>query len=81
MEAWEVALDRSDSLCPGFLPHLRRSGPPAAQGAGVLQGSGAGAEGMLPPGRRAREPVERYHCKFSLSSPGIWGPMGCGAQK
>lgn len=31
-EAWEVALDRSDSLCPGFLPHLRRSGPPAAQG-------------------------------------------------
>ena len=31
-EAWEVALDHSDSLCPAFLPHLRRSGPPAAQG-------------------------------------------------
>ena len=29
-EAWEVALDHSDSLCPGFLLHLRRSGPPAA---------------------------------------------------
>ena len=50
--------------------------------AGVLQGSGAGAEGCCLLAELAREPVERYHCKFSLSSPGDFGgPVGCGAQK
>ena len=75
-EVWEVALDHSDCLCRGFLPHLR-SGLLAAQAGRCPAGEWSGCRRMLPRGRTGKRASREVPLQIQPIIPGgFGGPCG-----
>ena len=75
-EVWEVALDHSDCLCRGFLPHLR-SGLLAAQTGRCPAGEWSGCRRMLPRGRTGKRASREVPLQIQPIIPGgFGGPCG-----